>query len=180
MHTYFMFMFKHYCRPMRVNIQSCVPINTSVVNIHRLTYGEPDLTCTSLLRCLMVSSLSLISSSTELFSLGVKHKRHEYLANKRKACRPGSPISSSQLPPLACPWTSTISSPWTIISEITTPQYTIVRTSAVTVGGCDLIRSGERVKFMVCIRKWIYAWQGGASKCRSAFLVQCLEEGRSK
>lgn len=116
MHTYFMSMFKHYCRPMRVNIQSCVPINTSVVNIYRLTYGEPDLTCTSLLRCLMVSSFSLISSSTELFSLGVQQKRHEYLANKRKACRPGSPISSSQLSSLACRWTSTISSPWTIIS----------------------------------------------------------------
>lgn len=71
-----------------------------------------DLTCTSLLRCLMASSFSLISSSTETFSLGVQHKIHEYLGTK---VIDGMSPCPSQPPPeatLACPWTSTTSSPW--------------------------------------------------------------------
>lgn len=61
----------------------------------------------------MASSFSLISSSTELFSLGFQQRRQEYLATKDSPRPPASPSQLSKEHALPGPWTSTSSSPWT-------------------------------------------------------------------
>lgn len=77
------------------------------------TKKKYSLTCTSLLRRLIASSFSLISSSTELFSLGVQRNRQEYLAMSDSAGRARILNPTIRAQPWVSSEPSTISSPWT-------------------------------------------------------------------
>lgn len=105
-------------------------------NRHKLRQKIQDLTCTSPLRCRMASSFSLISSSTVLFSLGVQHKRQEYLATKDRQGTPGAPNPPSPRQLSAerastCRWTTITSSPWSTMTLSLTESWTQLESACV-------------------------------------------------
>ena len=114
------------------------------------------LTCTSLLRCRMASSFSLISSSTVIFSLGVQHNRQEYLATKDRVGRPipPSPIQLSAEPPspCPCPWTAITSSPWTTMMSWTPDSTVHSHSRCVCVCVCVCVWERRNVKRACVLR----------------------------
>lgn len=93
----------------------------------------------------MASSFSLISSSTELFSLGLQQRRQVYLTTK-ESTSPPSPSQLSSEHALPGPWTTTSSSPSATMMFSSTPNFTEEKAAsspAARAGVCERCAVGD-------------------------------------
>lgn len=130
-----------------------------------------NLTCTSSVCCRIASSFSLISSSTEIFSLGVQQRRQKWLATEDrqvKLCSPTPPSHSQVSAEGAAPRFSNTatSAPWTTM--VLSPNHNFTEQRAAQ-------KSRAKAAAWRCVRS--NTWDFQEARCRNRSERKCFRKG---